>query len=113
MADIASESVDAARIAAVSAAVGPRRLRELLLILGARIENLATAAELFPEAAEDCIAALHQSRGSASSLGLVALAEALARMEAYARHGGDVGAVKEAGRALRGVWREAKEGLLF
>jgi HPt (histidine-containing phosphotransfer) domain-containing protein len=113
MADIASESIDLARTAAVAAAVGPQRLRALLLILGARIENLAAAAELFPEAAEDCIAALHQSRGSASSLGLVALAEALARMEAHARHGGDVVAVREAGRALRGVWERAREELLF
>jgi hypothetical protein len=110
MFDIASDAIDAGRLAAVSAAVGRPRLRELFLILGERIEILAAAAEMFPEGGEDFIAALHQSRGSAASLGLVAVADCLARMEACARHGGDV---RDAGRALPGLWEKAKEGLLF
>jgi hypothetical protein len=117
---MASDAIDPARIAAVAAAVGPRRLHELILVLGDRVESLAAAAEVFPEAAEDCLAALHQSRGSAASLGLVALAEGFARMEALGRHAlrhtEAVAGVREAGRALRGLWRDAvraKEGLRF
>ncbi len=100
-------------MAAVAAAVGTRRLQELMLVLGDRVETLAASAEVFPEAAEDFLAALHQSRGSAASLGLVALAESLARLEGFARQGRDAVAVREAGRALLGLWRQGKEGLLF
>ncbi len=108
---MASDAIDAARLAAVTAAVGSQRLHELVLLLGRRVETLAAAAEVFPEAAEDCLAALHQCRGSAGSLGLVALAEGIARMEAQARQGEDV---RLAGRALLGLWREAsKEALRF
>jgi HPt (histidine-containing phosphotransfer) domain-containing protein len=105
-----SGDIDRARVAAVCAAVGPQRLRELMQILGARIETLAAAAEIFPEGAEDCLAALHQCRGSAASLGLVALAEGLARMEAHGKNGKDV---REAGRALPKLWKKAKQELLF
>ncbi len=123
--DIASDAVDAARIEAVSAAVGPRRLNELMLILEGRVQNLSAAAEVFPEGAEDWLAALHQSRGSAASLGFLALAEGLARMEALGRQallqaeagGRDLAAareaVRQAGRGLPGLWKEAvraKEG---
>jgi len=90
--------------------VGPRRLRELVLLLGERVAKLAADAEAYPEGAEDFMAALHQSRGSAASLGLVALAEGLGRMEARAKQGGDL---REAGRGLLGLWKEVKEGLLF
>jgi HPt (histidine-containing phosphotransfer) domain-containing protein len=113
MADIESGAIDTARLAAVAAAVGAQRLHELMLVLGQRVESLAASAEVFPEAAEDCLAALHQSRGSAASLGFMALAEGLARMEALARQGQDAAAVREAGRALHWLWRESKEGLLF
>jgi len=108
MADIASDAIDRARIAAVAAAVGPRRLQELLLVLGGRVESLAAAAREFPESAEAFLAALHQSRGSAASLGLVGLAEALARLEAHARQGEDVEAVRQAGRALPEIWRKGR-----
>jgi hypothetical protein len=103
-------AIDPARVAAVAAAVGPPRLRELLLLLGDRVAMLAADADAYPEGAEDFMASLHQSRGSAASLGLVALAEGLGRMEADARRGGDL---REAGRGLLGLWREVKEGLLF
>jgi HPt (histidine-containing phosphotransfer) domain-containing protein len=85
-------------------------MRELVLLLGDRVAKLAADAEAYPEDAEDFMAALHQSRGSAASLGLVALAAGLGRMEADARRGEDLG---EAGRALQQHWREVKEGLLF
>jgi hypothetical protein len=115
MPEPACEPIDAARIAAVSAALGPQRLHELMLLLGGRVHRLAAAAELFPENAESCLAALHQSRGSAASLGLVALATALDRMEAEAAIG-DVAAVRQAGRALPQLWEDAlrrKQALLF
>jgi hypothetical protein len=85
-------------------------MRELVLLLGARVEKLAADANAYPEGAEDFMAVLHQSRGSAASLGLVALAEGLGRMEADARRGGDL---REAGRGLLWLWEEVKEGLLF
>jgi hypothetical protein len=116
-ADIASDAINVARIAAVSAAVGPQRMAELMQILGARVEHLVAAADMFPECAEDCLFALHQSRGSAASLGFLALAEGLARMEALGRQVPcDLAALRRAGRALPGLWAEAvqaKEALLF
>jgi HPt (histidine-containing phosphotransfer) domain-containing protein len=124
MADIVSDTIDAARMAAVSAALGPQRLGELMLILGGRVQKLAEAAELLPESAEAWLAALHQSRGSAASLGLVALAAGLARVEALGRqanvaeHDREAAweAVRQVGRALPDLWEEAqrvKKGLLF
>jgi len=99
--------VDAARIEAVSAAVGEQRLQELISILGGRVRKLAAAAEAFPEGAEDWLAALHQSRGSAASLGFLALAEALARMEELGREAVlRAEEVRLAGRALPGLWEE-------
>jgi hypothetical protein len=119
MPDIASDSIDAARIAAVAAAVGRQRLHELMLILAERVQSLAAAAETFPESAEACLAALHQSRGSAASLGFLALAEGFGRMEVLGRQAEagecDFEAVRQAGRALPGLWKDAmraKEVLL-
>jgi len=110
--NIALYAVDAARIEAVSAAIGTQRLQELIRVLAGRVQNLAAAAEVFPEAAEDFLAALHQSRGSASSLGFLTLAEALARMEELGRQATlQAKAVRQAGRALPGVWKEAMEAL--
>jgi hypothetical protein len=103
-------AIDSVRVAAVCAAVGPQRLRELVLLLGGRVAQLAAAAALYPDAAEDFMAALHQSRGSAASLGLVALAEGLACVEARAKTSGDVAA---AGRGLIALWEDVKEELLF
>jgi hypothetical protein len=127
-ADIASNAIDAARIKAVSAAVGPLRLGELILILAGRVESLAAAAEMFPEAAEDCLPALHQTRGSAASLGFGLLADGLARMEAQLRQtllraqagerdlAAAWGEVLEASRALPRLWKDAlraKEDILL
>jgi hypothetical protein len=125
--DIASAALDVARIEAVSAAVGPRRLGELIVILAGRIETLVAAAEMFPAAAEECLHALHQSRGSAASLGFLGLADGLARMEAKLRQAllqapaagsdaaADWDAVRQAARALPDLCRDAvraREALL-
>jgi len=111
MPDIASDAIDAARIATVAAAIGQPRLNELMNILAARVRALAAASEMFPDGAEACLDALHQSRGSAASLGLVALAEALAHMEALGRQadaqGRDCAAIRQAGRALPELWKDA------
>jgi hypothetical protein len=76
------ESVDAERIAAVSKALGARRFGELLALLCMRLQRLAAAIEHLPADAAGLAAGLHQSRGSAASLGLVGLAEAMIHMEA-------------------------------
>jgi len=111
-ADIVSDAVDAARIEAVSAAVGKQRLQELIEVLAGRMQKLAAAAEVFPEASEDFLAALHRSRGSAASLGFLALAEALASMEELGRQATlQAEAVRQAGRALPGLWQEALQAL--
>ncbi len=117
-----------ARIKAVSAAVGPLRLRELSLILAGRVETLVDAAERFPEGAEECLPALHQSRGSAASLGFVALADGCARMEAQLRQAllqadtterdlaAEWGMVRQSARALTGLCKDAmhaKEAILL
>jgi HPt (histidine-containing phosphotransfer) domain-containing protein len=126
--DIVLDAVDTTRIEAVSAAIGTQRLQELIRVLDGRVQNLARAAVVFPQSSEDFLAALHQSRGSAASLGFLALAEALARMEELGRQttlqaesaepdfAAACEAVRQAGRALPGLWKEAMEAqtaLLF
>jgi len=97
----------------VLAAVGRQRLQELILVLAGRVQALAEAAERFPESAEECLAGLHQSRGSAASLGFVALAEGFARAEALGRQAADERAgweaVRQAGRELPVLWNEVEE----
>jgi HPt (histidine-containing phosphotransfer) domain-containing protein len=118
-ADIASAAIDAARIAAVSAAVGPLRLRELIVILVGRVETLVAAAEMFPEGAKESLPALHKSWGSAASLGFPALADGLARMETDLRRAlvqaqtaerdlaSEWDIVRQSARALPGLCKDA------
>jgi hypothetical protein len=120
MADIGSAAVDAARLEEVSAALGRQRLHELILVLAGRVQTLAEGAELFPESAEEFLAGLHQSRGSAASLGFLAVAEGFSRVEVLGRQAlrlAEAGehdlaaaweAVRQAGRVLPGLWEDAE-----
>jgi hypothetical protein len=74
--------VDIDRISAVAKALGARRCGELLNVLEVRLHGLSAAIEALPANAADIVAALHQSRGSAASLGLVGLSLALTDIEA-------------------------------
>ena len=110
-------AVDVPRIICVSNALGAPRFAELLTILSVRLQRLSGAIEILPADAAGLIAALHQSRGSCASLGLVGLSVALTDIEAQiARALGGPGplpdptamaCIKIAGRALHGYWRAA------
>jgi HPt (histidine-containing phosphotransfer) domain-containing protein len=111
------EAVDAARIATLSNVLGNQRFGELLTILSVRLQRLSAAIEMLPGDASSLVSTLHQSRGSAASLGLVGLAQALTDIEAQiARMLGRAGPlpdparlarIKIAGRALHGYWSAA------
>jgi hypothetical protein len=111
------EAVDVERIGSVSAALGAQRFGELLDMLSMRLLRLSAAIESLPGDAAGLVSALHQSRGSAASLGLVGLATALTDIEAQisrALSGGaplpdpaTMAGVKIAGRALHGYWQAA------
>jgi hypothetical protein len=75
-------AVDAERILCVSRALGAQRFGELLAILSVRLQRLSGAVARLPDDAAGLVAALHQSRGSATSLGLVGLAVVLTDLEA-------------------------------
>ncbi len=110
-------AVDVPRIICVSNALGAQRFGELLTILSVRLQRLSGAIETLPADAAGLLAALHQSRGSCASLGLVGLSVALTDIEAQiarAMGGSDplpdpvtIAGVKIAGRALHGYWRTA------
>jgi hypothetical protein len=112
-----ADLVDAERIAAVSASLGARRFEELLDILSARLQRVSTAIETLPADAAGLVFALHQSRGSAASLGLVGLAAALTDIEAQIARAprgfapvpdaATLAALKSAGRTLQGAWQGA------
>jgi hypothetical protein len=100
---IAVEALDIQRIVAVSTALGTRRFGELLTILSMRLQGLSACIERLPEGAADLVLALHQSRGSAASLGLAGLAITLTDIEAQMAHLPDPAAmacIKIAGRTL-------------
>ena len=111
------EAIDVERIAAVSEALGVQRFGELMAILGIRLQRLSAGIEKLPECAAELVSALHQSRGSAASLGLVGLTIALTDIEAQiartisgngpAPEASRMASVRIAGRALHGYWRAA------
>jgi hypothetical protein len=111
------EAIDAERIAAVSKALGPQRFVELLTLLSVRLQCVSAAIELLPANARALLSLLHQSRGSAASLGLVGLGVILSEMEAQiarvlgaCEHAADptaMACIKIAGRALQGYWSAA------
>jgi hypothetical protein len=109
--------VDAERIAAVSESLGARRFEELLDILAVRLQRVSTALETLPADAAGLAFSLHQSRGSAASLGLVGLAAALTDIEAQIAgapsgsapmsNPAALAGLKSAGHALQGAWQAA------
>ncbi len=111
------EAVDAERIAIVSNALGRQRFCELLTLLSVRLQCLSAAIDDMPADVAGLIATLHQSRGSAASLGLPGLAAALTDIEARITHLqvcdgtltdlAAIACVKIAGRALPGYGRAA------
>jgi hypothetical protein len=81
------------------------------------LQRLSAGIEKLPADAAELTSALHQSRGSAASLGLVGLAIVLTEIEAQIARmlGGDgnlpdpttMAGVRIAGGALHGYWRAA------
>ena len=110
-------AVDAHRISCVADALGAHRFGELLVIFSVRLQRLSGAIEMLPADAPRLVAALHQTRGSATSLGLVGMAIVLADLEAQMTRvlGGSgrmpdpsaMARIKIAGRALHGYGRTA------
>lgn len=82
---------------AVVAAVGPRRAAELAAEFAGRLDALLEAARSGAEAAEALIARTHQLRGSAATLGMLALGAELERLERAIARG-------------EGAWRDGRSG---
>ncbi len=75
------QDLDEARIARLETLLGAERLGGLLGVLAQRLEHLAARACDWPDAADDVRFLVHQSLGSARSLGLAGLAEGLDALE--------------------------------
>jgi hypothetical protein len=108
--DIDVQAVDVPRIVAVSRALGAPRFVELLAVLAVRLQGLSAAIDDLPEGAADLALSLHQSRGSAASLGLAGLAILLTDIEARIARPNDpaeMAGVKIAGRTLQAHGRAA------
>lgn len=73
--------VDLARTAALRALLGTDRMMALLDILSARLDAIAAAVSALPFARADVAAIVHQSQGSAGSLGLTKVMHLLQRLE--------------------------------
>lgn len=114
------DGIDAEVLRSVAKALGAVRLAELLVIFEARIGWLSTAVAATPGDPSGLLATLHQSRGSAASLGFTRLDRALAGIEQWlkpaAAHdarftaridvpGRDVPRLSELVAALEGAWQ--------
>lgn len=75
------DNIDKQLFCSVAVALGAPRLAELLGVFGARTELLAAALVTLPGDRASVLAMLHQSRGSAASLGFTKLQEVLAAIE--------------------------------
>lgn len=64
------EPIDMARVVALNDLLGPARVVALLGMLSSRVEAIAAVITVRRFAREQVIAAVHQSQGSAGSLGL-------------------------------------------
>lgn len=74
--------IDIGRVEALEVTLGAERLCELVLLLRVRLRDAAARASvLAPEAEAGLPGLLHQSRGSAGSLGLAAVSQALSDLE--------------------------------
>jgi HPt (histidine-containing phosphotransfer) domain-containing protein len=82
-------TVDGPLICSASMTLGVSRLAELLVVFEARIERLAAALAALPDNLGDILATLHQSRGSAATLGLTELERVLADIERRLSPGAD------------------------
>ncbi len=78
----ADGSIDEARVATLLAVLGGQRLRELVAVLNLRLAAMAAELASGPGRWPGLKAIAHQTRGSASSLGLIALAARLGDFEA-------------------------------
>ncbi len=74
--------IDQDRVTALLAVMGRERLGQLLLLFHARVDALRADIESCGPDSNRQRAMAHQSRGSAGSLGLTALAASLSRLEA-------------------------------
>ena len=74
-------NVDKQLICSAAVTLGISRLAELLVVLEARIERLSAALITLPCDQADIIATLHQSRGSAATLGFTGLEGVLGDIE--------------------------------
>ena len=75
------ENVDRNLLYAAATTIGVPRLADLLIVFDRRITSLATALIALPHDQPGVIAKLHQSRGSAATLGFVELERVLADIE--------------------------------
>jgi HPt (histidine-containing phosphotransfer) domain-containing protein len=75
------DNIDGQLFCSVAVALGAPRLAELLVVFGARIELFVAALVALPGDRASVLATLHQSRGSAASLGFTKLQEVLADIE--------------------------------
>lgn len=97
--------VDAAILRSVTGLLGAPRLAELLGVFEARIAWLGEALAALPDGHAAILASLHQSRGSAVSLGFTGLDRALAEIQQ--RLGPEMarGDLDDLGEAMRRAWQ--------
>jgi HPt (histidine-containing phosphotransfer) domain-containing protein len=75
------DTIDGQLLCSVAVTLGVSRLAELLVVFEARIGSLAAALVALPGDRASVLATLHQSRGSAASLGFTKLQRVLADIE--------------------------------
>lgn len=97
--DLSNVNRQLIRSAAIT--LGISRLAELLVVFEARIEWLTDALVALPYNHAGILATLHQSRGSAATLGFTALERVLADIEMQLSSGSDTVACRSSGGVAR------------
>lgn len=96
------QDLDDSRLAQLEALLGPQRIIALLGVLQARLERLAHMAHALPDDLSGFRFLVHQSLGSARSLGLSGLAQCLDGLERGLDAAGDAG-LPDSGQRARMV----------
>lgn len=102
-----AERVDARLVRSAANALGISRFAELLVIFDARVGWLSTAPVTSPYDIAAIIAVLHQSRGSAASLGFTRLHRVLTDIEREL----DPGTIKNVDGSYTGALQAGLDGI--